>query len=181
MPNETAEIIYNQPMEKVDKGDWDLMKSLGTNKAWFGALAGAAVTAGAAALLGAVRNKGAGIDNIASVISQVVSTGNIAPAIAAFAHGGGHGGSGVNMQLLQENTLLKSEKYTDGTAMMLDRRICALETQGAVNANDDAWFRRYSNAEFVHQPKVCMNGGFIPYQPNCCCCNTGEGGGTTGG
>ena len=173
MANE--EIIYTKPMGSVQTGDWELLKNLGNNKAVMGGLIGVAGTAAAAALWSAIRGKGSGIDNIANVISNVIGGATVAPALAAFTNAG-HGAGNVPMSaVIQENTMLKAERYTDAATMMLDRRICALETKEAINSNDTMWFRKYANNEYIHQPKVCMTGGVIPYQPSsCCCCNTGE-------
>lgn len=91
------------------------------------------------------------------------------------------------MCLIRENTVdkatiaqLTAEKYADAAIKVevepLKTRVCNLETAAAVNAARDQDFRRYVNAEFVHQPKAHINESIVVCEQcgcrrnDCGCC-----------
>jgi len=85
----------------------------------------------------------------------------IAPAVAPFAHApfaaAAYEGGFVSKEvahLMAENAQLKAEKYADRAVSEQAERISGLERAVAVTAARDEDFRRYVEAEFVHQPKA---------------------------
>ena len=66
----------------------------------------------------------------------------------------------------------KSKTKTTTGYATLEKRVCALETAAAVNVQADADWRRYTNAEFVHQPKAYINESIVVCQQ--CGCRNGS-------
>ena len=86
------------------------------------------------------------------------------------------------MALIRENgamgstiAKLEAEKYADKVVELKfeprEARVCALETAAAVNAQAGADYRRYVDAEFVHQPKARFNSYIVTCEV--CGCNNG--------
>jgi len=109
----------------------------------------------------------------------------VAPGFAPFARGAvewaEHVVTDKEMHLIRENASkdaviaqLRSENYATGAVgaavAPLQNEICALKTQMAVNAARDDDFRRYVNAEFVHQPKARINESIVTCE-QCGCGN----------
>lgn len=88
------------------------------------------------------------------------------------------------MCLIRENSAqgaviakLEAEKYADmlvkSEVEPLKTRVCNLETAAAVNAARDQDFRRYVNAEFVHQPKASIKESIVVCKQCGCECECG--------
>ena len=71
---------------------------------------------------------------------------------------------------------LEAEKYADYAVEAkyapLEKRVCALETAAAVNVQADSDWRKYVNAEFIHQPKAYINESIVVCQQ--CGCRNGS-------
>ena len=151
------------------------------NKRPSSGLSKAAMAVGATALGFTVLGKGGILNN--GVLGNIGNGTDAVSDVAALTYIGDHYVNVNEMRLVREISgkdsviaKLEAERYTDhivdAKLAPLNARVCALETAAAVNVQADGDFRRYVNAEFIHQPKAYINESIVVCQQ--CGCNNGS-------